>query len=269
MLLGGHLYAQEELLDQLEMDATQTTAYPSFKALQMVNLQSTKMPSRNDFYFLISHRFGSLKDGADTFFGLDNATTKIGFIYGIREWVSVGISRHTLNKAYEGTLKYRLIEQNEHAPVTLVGYHTVQVNSQLDSDVYPNLSFENRLTYASQALVSRSISTALTLEVIVSYIYKNTYNAEIEHQDQFSIGGGGRIKLSKRLSINAEYMYSDMPSFYNNPLSVGLDIETGGHVFQLLFTNSQGMTESSYLTNASGDWGRGEIYFGFNLYRVF
>jgi hypothetical protein len=107
------------------------------------------------------------------------------------------------------------------------------------------------------------------MELIVSYIHKNVYNPIIENQKQFSIGGGGRFKLSKRLSVNAEYMYSNMPSFYRNPLSLGLDIETGGHVFQLLFTNSQGMTESSYLTNAAGDWANGDVYFGFNLYRVF
>lgn len=262
-------YAQDNLLDILENNSNEKTIAPSFKGLQIVNLQSTKLPIKNDFYFVISHRFGSLEDGINTFFGLDNATTKLGFIYGIQDWISVGISRHTLNKAYEGSLKYRLLKQNEKSPITLVGYQTIQINSQLDKDVYPNLTFENRLTYASQALISHAFSNSLTAEVIGSYVHKNVYNPDIENRNQFSIGGGGRLKLSKRLSLNAEYMYSNHPSFYNNPLSLGLDIETGGHVFQLLFVNSQGMTESSYLTNATGDWSKGDIYFGFNLYRVF
>ena len=262
-------YAQDNLLDILENNVSEKTIAPSFKGLQIVNLQSTKLPIKNDFYFVISHRFGSLEDGINTFFGLDNATTKLGFIYGIQDWISVGISRHTLNKAYEGSLKYRLLKQNEKSPITLVGYQTIQINSQLDKDVYPNLTFENRLTYASQALISHAFSNSLTAEVIGSYVHKNVYNPDIENRNQFSIGGGGRLKLSKRLSLNAEYMYSNHPSFYNNPLSLGLDIETGGHVFQLLFVNSQGMTESSYLTNATGDWSKGDIYFGFNLYRVF
>lgn len=268
-LFESQLHAQDDLLDMLGDDSNTSEMVYSFKGLQMVNLQSTKMPNSGDFYFVVSHRFGSLKDGIDTFFGLDNATTKIGFIYGIENWLSLGLSRHTLNKIYEGSLKYRLVNQNDEAPVTLVGYHTIQVNSQLDRDAYPKLSFENRLSYVSQLLISRAISHSLTVEVIGSYLYKNVYNPEIEHQKQFSVGGGGRLKLSKRLSLNAEYMYSNLPSFYNNPLSLGLDIETGGHVFQLLFTNSHGVSESNYLTNAVGDWGKGDVYFGFNLYRVF
>lgn len=268
-LCYGSTYSQNNLLDSLEINMSSKPIAPSFKALQIVNLQSTKMPKQSDFYFVVSHRFGSLKNGMSTFFGLDNATTKLGFIYGIQDWLSIGISRHTLNKAYEGSLKYRLIKQDEKSPITLVGYHTIQVNSQLDSDVYPYLTFENRLNYTSQILASSALSTSLTVEIIGSYIHKNIYNPDIENQKQFSIGGGGRFKLSKRLSINAEYMYSNQPSFYKNPLSLGLDIETGGHVFQLLFTNSQGMTESSYLTNATGEWGKGDIFFGFNLYRVF
>ncbi|GAA3783276.1 DUF5777 family beta-barrel protein [Corallibacter vietnamensis] len=267
--ISGQSSAQDNLLDSLDTDTNATTVWPSFKGLQIVSLQSTKMVGQGDLYFVVSHRFGSLKDGINTFFGLDNATTKLGFIYGIKNWVSIGISRHTLNKTYELAFKYRLINQNENSLISLVGYNTIQISSQLDKDVYPQLSFQNRLSYTSQVLISRSLSKALTIEVIVSYIHKNVYDPIIENQKQFSIGGGGRFKLSKRLSVNAEYMYSNKPSFYRNPLSLGLDIETGGHVFQLLFTNSQGMTESSYLTNAAGDWGNGDVYFGFNLYRVF
>ncbi|WP_147676311.1 DUF5777 family beta-barrel protein [Algibacter pacificus] len=267
--ISGQSSAQDNLLDSLDTDTNAITVWTSFKGLQIVNLQSTKMVGQGDLYFVVSHRFGSLKDGINTFFGLDNATTKLGFIYGVKNWMSIGISRHTLNKAYELAFKYRLINQDENSLISLVGYNTIQINSQLDKDVYPQLSFQNRLSYTSQVLISRSLSKALTIEVVVSYIHKNVYDPIIENQKQFSIGGGGRFKLSKRLSLNAEYMYSNMLSFYRNPLSLGLDIETGGHVFQLLFTNSQGMTESSYLTNAAGDWGNRDVYFGFNLYRVF
>lgn len=268
--ISGQSSAQDNLLDSLDTDNTNViTVWPSFKGLEIVNLQSTKMVGQGDLYFVVSHRFGSLQDGINTFFGLDNATTKLGFIYGIKNWMSIGISRHTLNSAYELAFKYRLINQDKNSLISLVGYNTIQINSQLDKDIYPQLSFQNRLSYSSQVLISRSLSKDLTIELIVSYIHKNVYNPIIENQKQFSIGGGGRFKLSKRLSLNAEYMYSNMPSFYRNPLSLGLDIETGGHVFQLLFTNSQGMTESTYLTNAVGDWGNGDVYFGFNLYRVF
>lgn len=268
-LFGTQIKAQENLLDSLDTEQKDHTIYTAFKGLQIVNLQSTKMIAMRDLYFVVSHRFGSLNDGINTFFGLDNANTKIGAIYGVKNWLALGLSRHTLNKVYEGTVKYRISTQNKKMPVTLVGYHSLQINSQLDSDTYPRLSFQNRLAYVSEILISRAFSKKLSLELVGAFIYKNLYNPQIENQKQLSVGAGGRFKLSKRLSLNAEYLYANMPSFYNNPLSLGLDIETGGHVFQLLFTNSQAMTESEYLTNATGDWTKGEIYFGFNLYRVF
>ena len=146
-LMEIQLHAQDDLLNMLETDSITNDMVYSFKGLQMVNLQSTKMPNSGDLYFVVSHRFGSLKNGIDTFFGLDNATTKLGFIYGVEDWISLGVSRHTLNKTYEGSLKYRLVNQNDEAPVTLVGYHTIQINSQLDGDAYPNLTFKNRLSY--------------------------------------------------------------------------------------------------------------------------
>lgn len=263
--------AQEDLLS--ELDSTQvadTYATAPFKALQIVTLQTTKMAAKNEFYFVVSHRFGSVKDGISEFFGLDQATTKIGGIYGITDWLSVSASRHTLSKVYETGVKYRLARQSADFPVDIVGYNTIDINSALEEDDYPKLEFADRMSYITQVLVSRKVNERLSLEVVPSYIHKNLYNPQLENDSQFSLGAGGRVKLTKRLSLNMEYMYNfDKPDFYVNPLSVGLDIETGGHVFQLLFTNSQSMTESGYVTNGTGDWGKGDFFFGFNLYRVF
>lgn len=263
--------AQEDLLS--ELDSTQTSdsfATASFKGLQIVTMQSTKIPAKKDFYLVVSHRFGTVKDGISEFFGLDNATTKIGFIYGLNDWLSLSASRHTLLKVYEGSVKYRFARQGEKFPVDLVGYHTIGINSLWKKEDYPKIEFGDRLSYTHELLASRKFSDKLSLQLMSAYVHKNLYNPEIENDNQFALGAGGRMKISKRLSLNLEYMYNfDKPDFYTNPLSIGLDIETGGHVFQLLFTNSQAMTESGYLTNAAGDWGDGDFFFGFNLYRVF
>ena len=262
---------QEDLL--AELDSSQTTenyATASFKALQIVTLQSTKVPAKKEFYFVVSHRFGSVKDGISEFFGLDNATTKIGFIYGINDWLSLSASRHTLLKVYEGNVKYRIMRQSDTFPLDLVGYHALEMNSSYREKDYPKLEFCDRLTYTSEFLASRKLSDAISLQLVTAFIHKNLYNPEIENDNQFALGAGGRVKVSKRLSLNLEYMYNfDQPDFYTQPLSIGLDIETGGHVFQLIFTNSQAMTESGYITSAAGDWGDGDFFFGFNLYRVF
>src|SRR5690606_34713912 len=195
LVLGarGQSLTQSDLLDSLDAEVQTVQKRPSFKGLQIVNLQSTKMVGQGDLYFVVSHRFGSLKNGINTFFGLDNATTKLGFIYGIKKWMSIGVSRHTLNKIYEGTFKYRLLNQDNNSLVSLVGYNTVQINSQLDKEVYPHLSFQNRLSYTSQILISRSFTKAFTLQLIGAYTHKNIYNPKIEHQTQFSIGSGGRL----------------------------------------------------------------------------
>jgi Membrane bound beta barrel domain (DUF5777) len=267
----AYTHAQDDLLSELDSTAVDDTyATAAFKGLQVVTLQSTKMAAANEWYFVVSHRFGTVKNGIDEFFGLDAATTKIGGVYGITNWLSVSASRHTLLKVYEGSVKYRLARQSESFPVDVVGYNTVDINTFLEKEDYPRIEFSDRLTFISQLLISRKVSNSLSLELVPSYIHKNLYNPLIENDSQFSLGAGGRMKLTKRLSLNVEYAYNfDKPDFYVNPLSVGLDIETGGHVFQLLFTNSQAMTEGGYLTNAAGDWGKGDFFFGFNLYRVF
>lgn len=264
-------YSQDDLLkslDSTQVEDTYSTA--TFKALQLVTLQTTKMAAKKEFYFVVSHRFGSVKDGFDSFFGLDNATTKLGGIYGVTDWLSVSLSRHTLNKMYETGLKYRMARQSDNFPVDIVGYSVADINTFLEKEQYPRLEFKDRMTYVQQLLISRKIGQKLSLELVPSFIHKNLYNPDIERDNQFSFGGGGRYKITKRLSVNLEYMHNfDKPEFYKNPLSVGLDVETGGHVFQLIFTNSQSMSESGYLTNASGNWGKGDFFFGFNLYRVF
>jgi len=264
-------YSQDDLLKSLDSTQTEESySTATFKALQLVTVQTTKMPAKKEFYFVVSHRFGTVKDGFDSFFGLDNATTKLGGIYGVTDWLSVSLSRHTLNKMYETGVKYRVARQNDNFPLDIVGYSVADINTFLEKDQYPGLEFKHRMTYVQQVLLSRKISEKFSLELVPSFIHKNLYNPDIERDNQFSFGGGGRYKITKRLSVNLEYMHNfDKPDFYKNPLSVGLDVETGGHVFQLIFTNSQSMSESGYLTNASGDWGKGDFFFGFNLYRVF
>ncbi|MEO6176400.1 MAG: DUF5777 family beta-barrel protein [Flavobacterium circumlabens] len=271
LFLATMAYSQDDLLkdlDSTQVEDSYSTA--TFKALQLVTLQTTKMAAKKEFYFVVSHRFGTVKDGFDSFFGLDNATTKLGGIYGVTDWLSVSLSRHTLNKMYETGVKYRMARQDASFPVDIVGYSVADINTFLEEDQYPGLEFKHRMTYVQQLLVSRKVSEKLSLELVPSFIHRNLYNPAIENDNQFSFGGGGRYKITKRLSVNLEYMHNfDTPDFYKNPLSVGLDVETGGHVFQLIFTNSQSMSESGYLTNATGDWGKGDFFFGFNLYRVF
>ncbi|WP_418121690.1 DUF5777 family beta-barrel protein [Chryseobacterium sp. PTM-20240506] len=264
-------YSQEDLLKDIDTIKTNTeNSQPAFKALQIVTGQSTKLAAKNEWYIVVAHRFGDISTGFKNFFGLDDASTKLGAIYGVTDWLSLNLSRETNQKTFEVGAKYKLLKQNENFPVDVVGYNVLALNTDLDKDNYPNLRFSDRLSYLTQALISRRFDDRLSLQLTPSYIHKNLYDQNIEDKNQFLTGLGGRYKISKRISVNAEYFVNfDNHSFYKNPLSVGMDIETGGHVFQLLFSNSQLNSDIGYLSNAVGNWGKGHIYFGFNLYRVF
>lgn len=275
LLVIGQVFAQDDLLKQLDSvkPTEKQVEIAGFKGLQICNMQSTKLTSKGECYILISHRFGDLTEGLDNFFGLDDAYTKIGAIYGATNWLSIGVSRQTNNKIYELTAKYKFKSQETDGfPVSIVGYNTMDINTNLSTDIYPDLEFYNRLGYSTQLLISRKFSPKFTAELAPIYIHKNLYDPTTEKENQFVVAMGGRYKLTKRLSLNLEYAPRiDAPenTVYHDLLSVGLDIETGGHIFQLVFSNCQTMNDVYVFTNATGDWTGGSIYFGFNLYRVF
>lgn len=146
------------------------------------------------------------------------------------------------------------------------------INTLINEDDYNGLGFAERLSFVNQLLISRKFNDKLSLQLMPTYIHKNLIQKNLENTNQYALGLGGRQKISNRVSLNAEYFYNfDTPEAtpFTNPLSLGIDIDTGGHIFQLLFSNAQPMTEATYITNGVGDWGKGDFYFGFNLYRVF
>lgn len=271
MFLSSLAFSQEDLLKDIDTIKTNTeTSQPAFKALQIVTAQSTKLTAKNEWYMVVAHRFGDISTGFKNFFGLDDASTKLGAIYGVTDNISLSLSRETNGKTFELGAKYGLLKQSDKFPVDIVGYNVLALNTDLDKDNFPNLQFSDRLSYLTQALISRRFNDKFSLQFTPSFVHKNLYEPNIEDKNQFLTGLGGRYKISKRISINAEYFVNfDNHSVYKNPLSVGMDIETGGHVFQLVFSNSQLNSDIGYLTNAAGKWEKGQIFFGFNLYRVF
>ncbi|MCW5519701.1 hypothetical protein J1N09_07615 [Aureitalea sp. L0-47] len=278
--------AQDDLLGELESEVTDDNAVDAaFKGLKVVNFESTKLAHKKDFYFIVSHRFGTVKNGFDDLFGLDDAVTQLKFIYGVNEWLNVGFARSSLQKTYGGHIKYRLLQQkNEGSPVTVVGYNLITINTALDEDLYTNFEFSDRVTYTNQILVSRKVSKNLSLLLAPTYIHENLATRSFmvlpndetlafdEENDQFAVGVGGRLKLTTRWSINADYgihLNRNDNSNFKNPLSIGVDLETGGHVFQMHFTNAQPMFDDGFIVRGAGDWSDGDFYFGFNLSRVF
>jgi hypothetical protein len=269
MPLAG--FAQDDLLAGVDTTGGKQNVEAAFKGLKIVNLESTKLAAKKDFYFIVAHRFGSVEDGFEGFYGLDNAITQIKFSYGLTSWLTLSAGRS--EQAYDFSAKYRLVPQvKDGFPFTIAAFNSLGFNNTLKESLYPNMEFENRLIYVNQLLVSRKFSEKLSLEIAPTYFHENFVTDDNQDNSQFAVGVGGRYKLGKRLSLNVDYaahLNRASGSIYKNPLSVGVDIETGGHVFQMHFTNSQGIHEAGFLGNTTGDWAEGDIYFGFNLLRVF
>ncbi len=268
-------FAQEDLLAEIDNDSLTEGYYTTaaFKGLKIVNFESTKLVAKKELTLIVSHRFGSIENGFDSFFGLDDAVTRLNFIYGISDGFNIGVSRSSYQKIYEGSLKYRLVNQQKNGfPFTVVGYNSLMINTALDKNNLPKLKFKHRLSYATQVLISRKLNTNFSVEIAPTYFHDNYVAINEQDNAQFAIGVGGRYKLGKRWSLNMDYgihLNRARTSPFMNPLSVGVDLETGGHVFQMHFTNAQPMNTNGFLGQASGNWEEGDIYFGFNLSRVF
>lgn len=268
------IVAQDDLLKELDSVATPNEVVTSaFKSLKIVNLESTKLASKGDLYFVVSHRFGYFDKGFKDFFGLDEANTRLQFVYGLTKGITIHVSRSGFQKAYEFAAKYRLINQKKTgSPFEIVGFNSMAINTELDKVLLPKVEFSDRLAYVSQILISRKFNDKLSLEMAPTYFHENYVANNSQENSQFAVGLGGRYKFTKRWSFNMDYaahLNRASNSAFKNPLSIGFDLETGGHVFQMHFTNSQAMHESGYLGNTSGSWGEGQIAFGFNLVRVF
>lgn len=247
----------------------------AFKSSRVIMSQSMEMIKPGVMDFRILHRFGNVNKGAYEFFGLDNATMRLGFDFGITKDMMLGIGRSTNKKEFDGFVKLRIIHQARGPgslpfSLLLVGGSTLQTVKWADTS--RKNYFTSRLAYYGQIILGRKFSEGFTFQVMPTVLHRNLVATLSDPSDLFAVGVGGRIKLSRRVSFNIDYYYRINPSKIEetfNPLSIGFDIETGGHVFQLHFTNAIGMNEKIFLTESTNSWARGDIQFGFNLSRTF
>ncbi|MFN2457362.1 MAG: DUF5777 family beta-barrel protein [Chitinophagaceae bacterium] len=244
-----------------------------FKATQIVNTPTVEAPAEGGLQFMIMHRFGRINEGSYALFGLDNATIRFALDYGLTDRLAVGIGRSSFEKVFDGSVKWKLIRQMPHkSPVAISLYALIANTTQKYSDKsYLNARY--RTMYTTQLLIARKFTSNLSLQISPAWVHYNLVPTPQDKNDVLAIGLGGRMKITGRVSINAEYnLLPDNQVVSTNvdpSFSLGTDIETGGHVFQLVFTNSQGMIAPYYLGKTTGKWGKGDIYFGFNITRIF
>lgn len=263
--------AQDDLLELLgPVETPDAFVAATFKDTRIINGQSNETPAGGVLHFVIAHRFGQISDGAYALWGLDNASMRMGFDYGITDRLSIGVARNTFQKTYEANLKARLLRQSNTVPLSITGFSSIACNGLRWPEPDRVNYFSSRLSYVHQLVIARKFNSNMSLALTPSVVHHNLVATSADAHDEYLIGAGGRYKLSQRVSVNGEYFLRLNPGeAYNNSLSLGVDIETGGHVFQLHVTNSQGMFERAFLTETAGKWLDGNIYFGFNLSRVF
>tara|TARA_R110002096_G_scaffold436050_1_gene666220 strand:- start:160776 stop:161699 length:924 start_codon:yes stop_codon:yes gene_type:complete len=278
------LYAQDDLLESLESEEEPEIiyAFATFKGTKVVNLQSPELPHKGVLQYVISHRFGSFNDDfLYNFAGLDNAQIRMSFDYSVLDWLNVGVSHASFRKMYDGFVKYRLARQSKGAknfPITITGFSGIYYQSLRFTDGLPHNETE-RYRYVNQLVLARKFNSNFSAAITPTHVHNNIVDLESFDNSVFAIGLGARYKFTPMHALNIEYIHQLNPYTFEdadgniqdmrNSLSIGFDIETGGHVFQLFLTNSQAISEPLVISDTQNSWLDGDIHFGFNISRVF
>lgn len=270
------VYGQQDLMNMLDSTSKPGINYTTatFKSTRIMNGHSIERMPRGQLDVRISHRFGQINSGFYNFWGLDQATIHLSFEYGITNWLMVGAGRGNYEKTFDGFTKFSILRQSDGEkvmPVSLSAFSSVALKT---SDTSSTTTFSSKLSYTTQILIARKINKTFSVQLTPTLVHRNLVQTELDPNNLWAIGAGGRIKLSKRISFNAEYYYLLNNTTYMsepvfNPLSIGVDIETGGHVFQIIVTNSTATIEKGFIGETTGQWKHGDIHIGFNISRVF
>ena len=277
--VNSTLFCQDDLLDILDDETpeskTEDIVTATFKGTRIVNGHSIENRKDSELEFIISHRFGKLNSGFEGLFGLDDSRIRFSLEYGLTDNLTIGAGRSSFEKTYDSFLKYSLVKQRKGEnsfPFAISLFGSAAVKTIKEYNPALKKSFAENLFYVGQVLIAKKVSSSFSYQITPTYIHRNTVSKDIDPHDIFALGFGSRIKLSKRVSLNSEYYYAFNESKSinaKNSLAFGVDIETGGHVFQLILSNAITMIEKSFIAENTGDFFGGDIHLGFNISRTF
>jgi len=261
--------------------------YQTFKSVKIVNMHSTETVPARVLDIRIGHKFGDLAGSAggwQSFFGLENAADiMIGAEYGITDNIGVGLSRvkgsRGLFQNLVGTFKYRFLRQGKEGgmPLTMTFVGISNFSTQKKSDNPESIqAFENfahRFAYSGQLIIARKFGERFSFQISPGYVHRNIVAAD-DTNGLVYVGAAARLQVSKVMGIIADVNvpFSDIRTTDNNYypiIGVGLEIETGGHIFQLNFTNATGITETDYIPYTQSNWLDGQFRLGFTISRTF
>jgi len=271
------VHAQDDLMAELEQHSASKTEYAlqTFKGTRIVNGQSVETKGKGELEFIFSHRFGRVNSGSFNFWGLDDAFVRLGLEYGITDRFGVGVGRSSTDKTFDGYLRYKIFRQSKGAinfPVTVTALGTGYIQTTPQAKFNPQIRSADRLAYSLSMLIARRLSSNFSLQLTPIFVHRNAVFQAFENNDDLALGLGGRFKVTRSVALSGEYYYrmnakSNSPNF--DAIGLGVDIETGGHVFQLIFTNSLGLFDRAVVSETQGDFFDGDVHFGFNITRTF
>jgi len=269
----------QSLLDELEQESRneKTNITSTFKSFKLVSFETPKLVPKKHLNFIVAHRFGTIKNGIEDLYGLDFASTRLQFVYGLTPKINLSFARSKFERTYDFGTKYQITTQKQNGfPFTIAGHHLLAINTQLEDqrDVLPGLENKHKLRSSHQLLIASKINKKLSVEIVPTLLHDGLVKYNDQNNWQYALGLGGRYLVTKRMGLIVDYglhlnRSTSTEEIYNNVFSLGLEIETGGHVFQLHFSNAQGMFENAFINQANGDWSERDIFFGFNINRIF
>jgi hypothetical protein len=265
--------AQDDLLNEMEKRETAESELTmgTFHGTRLINGHSIETKHKGSLEFIITHRFGRLNSGGYELWGLDASSIRIGLEYGITDRLGVGIGRSSFDKTFDYYAKYKLLRQSKEVPVTISALATASFKASMREE-FPTLNTGDKMSYVAQMLIARKFSSKVSFQIMPSFLHQKTVDKDTVVNNLLSLGMGGRVKITRSMAVIGEYYLrlnekKDNP--YNDSIGLGIEFDTGGHVFQLVFTNSIGMVERHFMGETRGDFFEGDVHFGFNITRTF
>ncbi|TSA38814.1 MAG: hypothetical protein D4R64_01750 [Porphyromonadaceae bacterium] len=273
------LQAQNDLLEMLdqEIKPVRVPVDATFKSTRVINCHSIERMQAGNLEFHVSHRFGLINSGFKKFYGLDESSSYVSLEYGVTNWLEVGLGRATVDESFNGFVKLSPIRQSKGKwamPVSASLYLATMTTTKDYPDPTWVVDAIHRRSFVAQLLVARKFAPWLSLQVSPTFVHRNMVATSQDPNRIFALGLGGRVKFTRRTALSVEYFWLKDRSLLTgppryNPLSIGLDIETGSHVFQIFVTNSFNILEHGFIGETTRSWRKKELHIGFNISRVF
>ena len=284
VIAASNTFAQD-MLSALEPSKEKDYSIATFKSTRLINMHTIESLGPRTLDFRISHRFGPINSGSYNAFGLDGpANIRLGLEYSPNGRFMFGIGRSSFERTVDGFLKYRLLRQASNglpfsATLLAGAYYTAtkDLNKIANGfDKYANSS--SRYSYCYEILIARKFSPNFSMQIAPWFVHYNLVELITDKNDAYGISGLFRMKFTKRAAITVEYGYRinkytavthTANDTYFDSFSIGYELETGGHVFQIHLTNSFGIIENQFFTHTQSKWNDAGIRLGFNISRVF